>query len=329
MWEARLHRILVEEGWRLIEGCRGTYIHDVCGAVLIVYVDDLLMVAGPAATEELWQKIESQVDFRDPPSPICQYLGAHDSLSTVCNDDPRRGRELKVHMQGYTEKAVGRFEVELGSTLPRAQTPYVPEKVWTETPDGAGEFVNSCASHVATLLFLSRVCCPDVSSAARRLCSAVSQYARLGAHQVVRVPEADGSCRDRQGVGPLRPGFRRRARPHRLGLERRGGDHAVHQRRVRGDLCASIGADLAARVGQPEAGLHSVQHLRTGDCRIVGWPAGGRHPGTVHVVGVVGQRRRMGLQGGQHSSAGRSETRILQEVEALDADAAREHWFLA
>lgn len=249
LWEARLHHILVEEGWRLIEGCPGTYVHDVCGAVLIVYVDDLLMVAGPAATEEFWQKMESQVNFRDPPSPIFQYLGAHHSLSTVCHDDPGRGRELRVHMQGYTEKAVGRFEAELGSTLPCTQTPCVPEKVWMETPDGPGEFVNSCASHVATLLFLSCVCRPDVSSAVRRLCSAVSQW-RLS-HDLALTRLLSCACtKTRIGAARGRP---------------RGPPAACSwrsSRRVRGGLgrsCGPAGSKVAQR---PALAKRRLSHCR-------------------------------------------------------------------
>ena len=40
----------------------------------------------------------------------------------------------------------------------------------------AGEFQTTCASHVATLLFASRVCRPDVCEAVQRVCTQVAKW---------------------------------------------------------------------------------------------------------------------------------------------------------
>lgn len=67
MWERKLHRVLLGMGWRIVESGPGTHVHDESGSAMVVYVDDLLLVAGEAESDMIWERLGSEVDFKDPP----------------------------------------------------------------------------------------------------------------------------------------------------------------------------------------------------------------------------------------------------------------------
>lgn len=152
------------------------YVHSATRAALIVYVDDLLMVASAAEASALWAGIDAEINFQAPPAPIGQYLGARYRLSPYSVANPEGEMVLAVDMIDYTRKAIEKFKCECGHDLGRARSPFMSDQFWAAAADAPGVFSASCSSYVATLIFLSRVCRPDISAAVRRLCTAVSRW---------------------------------------------------------------------------------------------------------------------------------------------------------
>ncbi len=64
-------------------------------------------------------------------------------------------------MAEYAQAAAGTFQEEKGATVSTVGSPYVYDG--NDADDKVqGVYQSSCASHAATLLFLARVCRPDL-----------------------------------------------------------------------------------------------------------------------------------------------------------------------
>ena len=72
--EARLDDIMKNLGWSSIPGNCGVYIHAQTGAAMVVYVDDMLLLASPRHTDSLWRDFEKSVQYKDPAAPLQRYL---------------------------------------------------------------------------------------------------------------------------------------------------------------------------------------------------------------------------------------------------------------
>ena len=78
-------------------------------------------------------------------------------------------------MEDYAMNSVNKFRGDYGKTLLKVSSPYFTNEDLAEERTKA-LFRDSCASHVATLLFLGRVARPDTSVAFQRLCRAVIKW---------------------------------------------------------------------------------------------------------------------------------------------------------
>ena len=78
-------------------------------------------------------------------------------------------------MDDYAANAVQRVNAEFGQTLRCVTSPYITLVEINETGQSPGRFSSSASSHVAILLFLSRVAHPDMSVAVQRLCRVVTK----------------------------------------------------------------------------------------------------------------------------------------------------------
>ena len=87
----------------------------------------------------------------------------------------------------------------------------MPEAELQDPGNGAEEsgiFAPTCASHTATVLFLSRVCRPDISTATQKICQVVSRWSTLDDKQLTRLMSylhhhADWRLRGVLGPGDL------------------------------------------------------------------------------------------------------------------------------
>jgi hypothetical protein len=68
---------LKDLGWKPVDNNPGVWFHIASKAVLVVYVDDLLLVADPRVSDKLWDEIGKVIDFQDPAAPIVRYLGTY------------------------------------------------------------------------------------------------------------------------------------------------------------------------------------------------------------------------------------------------------------
>ena len=59
-----------------ISGHGGTYTHAKTGAAMVVYVDDMMLLASPTDEDHLWRELEKSVLYKDPAAPLQRYLGA-------------------------------------------------------------------------------------------------------------------------------------------------------------------------------------------------------------------------------------------------------------
>ena len=71
--------------------------------------------------------------------------------------------------------AVAKVKREYGKTLHKVSSPYLTKEEFAQQSD-VGIFAGSCASPVATLLFLGRVARRDISVAVQRLCRVVTKW---------------------------------------------------------------------------------------------------------------------------------------------------------
>ena len=176
LWERTLQQIMREEGWHSLPEHGGVFVHAKSGAVMIVYVDDMLLLASPRDTPRIWRALEKRIKFKDPEAEMSRYLGARYRLDEVNPKRPDEPRRLQTDMDDYVHNACVRFQMEYGGRLQTVTSPFLPPEVVAEEGTPGGKFVKTCASHVATLLFLSRVARPDISVAVQRLCRVVSKW---------------------------------------------------------------------------------------------------------------------------------------------------------
>eukprot|EP00971_Amphidinium_carterae_P116855 2314279-Amphidinium_carterae.1 len=189
LWEQALSAHLVKRGWKKVDAVAGVWTRPIPGArdcaTMVVYVDDLLVSATEEETNKIWKELEEDVEFKDPPAEVSRYLGANHQVHE------EKGKTLmRVEMIGYTTAAIHKFEGDLGETLREAATPFDPQ--WGEDPRGEedsrldesdevveeppGRFARVAASHVATLLFLTRMARPDIATPVVRLSRSVTKW---------------------------------------------------------------------------------------------------------------------------------------------------------
>ncbi|CAK0852325.1 unnamed protein product [Prorocentrum cordatum] len=160
LWEAKSNSILKQRGWEPAGlDHPGVHVHP-DGGIFVVYVDDMLMIAPPSIAGPFWRALDTAIVFKEREQEIERYLGARYTMDPVNPACPSAARRLHTDMGDYVANALARF---------------------------ASEYGGSCASHVATLLFLSRVARPHIAVAAQRLCSVVSRWSTTHDAALVRL----------------------------------------------------------------------------------------------------------------------------------------------
>ena len=118
---------------------------------MVVYVDDMLLLAPPKDSNGIWRALEKSVCFKDPEAPLARYLGARYHFSDF---DPKRRqapRLTKTDMDDYAVNAVNRFKAEYGRKLHHVTSPYLAPEELAQICEEPGTVCASAASHVATL----------------------------------------------------------------------------------------------------------------------------------------------------------------------------------
>jgi hypothetical protein len=185
LWEKTLLSIMKSEGWTSLPGHGGVFLHLRTKAIMIVYVDDMLLLASKKDSRVHWSVLEKKIDFKDPAQGLARYLGARYSFSP--SDGSDSVRELLTDMDNYVLAAVAKFEKDHGAKLMKVSSPYLSPEEVAKCGEFPGTFSTTCASYVATLLFLSRVARPDVATAVQRLCRVVSKWSTTHDSMLIRL----------------------------------------------------------------------------------------------------------------------------------------------
>ena len=143
---------------------------------MVVYVDDMLLLASPRDTYSLWRDLEEGVQYKDPAAPLQRYLGVlynFDAFDLKISNVPR---SLLTSIDDYASNAMLRFKAEFRDKLTRMTSHYLATEEVGVEGYSSGRFSSSASSHVATCLFLSRDARLDISVAVQRLCRVVINW---------------------------------------------------------------------------------------------------------------------------------------------------------
>ena len=127
------------------------------------------------------------MDYKDPAAPLNRYLGALYQFDAFDPYKPKVPRSLLTSMDDCAANAVQRFKIEFGQKLTLVTSPYISSEELNEIGQSPGWFSSSASSHVATLLFLSRVARPDISVAVQRLCRVGTKLTTTHDAQLIRL----------------------------------------------------------------------------------------------------------------------------------------------
>ena len=74
LWEARFTDIMKNQRWIAIPGNGSVFLHGTTRAIIVAYVDDMLLLAKPREVSPLWRSFEKEVMLKDPDVPLTRYL---------------------------------------------------------------------------------------------------------------------------------------------------------------------------------------------------------------------------------------------------------------
>ena len=177
----------------------GLWLHKKTGAVMAVYVDDLLLAAGKHDEARLWKEIEHHVKFGEPATPISKFLGGHHKVVIEGGVST-----LTTQMKDFLLDAAGKFRIESGAErLASVRTPYLDEDFAAKGAEDPGVFAASASSHLMKVLFAARLCRPDLLVAITRLASKVSSWQKCHDRALRRLFQYIAHHADLELVGSL------------------------------------------------------------------------------------------------------------------------------
>ena len=203
LWDRHLRAILVKLQWRRVESHPGLYVHSVTMAILVVYVDDLLLAAPPAEEARLWAEIEAHVGFGGDPEAISKFLGGHHKVLI----DRSGVTSASCQMAEFISDAVQCYMDEIGvQRLPAVRSPYLDEDFVPKGQDDPGTMAKTASSHLMKLLFAARLCRPDLLVAITRLAAKVSCWQRCHDRHLHRMFQYLAHSADMELCGTLSVG---------------------------------------------------------------------------------------------------------------------------
>ena len=83
------------------------------GSIIIVYVDDVMLIASRENAFGHWKAIVAKVYVKDEAAPLSRYLVAQYRLDEYDAKSPLAVRSLTVSMTDYYRAVVGKFVEDL------------------------------------------------------------------------------------------------------------------------------------------------------------------------------------------------------------------------
>ena len=106
-----------EQGWTAIPGSGSVFLHGPTRAIMVVYVDDMFLVAKTKDGESIWRTLEKSVHFKVPEQPLARYPGARYKFEEFDSKKPNKARSMRTDMDDYALNAVAKFKREYDKTL--------------------------------------------------------------------------------------------------------------------------------------------------------------------------------------------------------------------
>jgi hypothetical protein len=183
IWDAHLGARLRLEGWLPVLNQPGCWHHLATASSLVVYVDDLLMIAAREHEDALWAGIEKHIIFSEPALPIDRYLGAHYVIEKFKDKHNTECMSFSVEMSDFCASACKVYSADVQRLvgaghlkLQKADTPYTAEDTAGDSDEPAGVLSGVCASHLMRLLYAARVARPDLQTAIVRLAKYITKW---------------------------------------------------------------------------------------------------------------------------------------------------------
>ncbi len=153
-WYEKFKTEMIRLGWRVSAYDPCLFIHDQEGTFLVVYVDDMIVLAPDQKTIDLFKRDLFKV-FSMTDQDECKYfLGVHID---------RADRSLKIHQKTAIIQILKRYGLE---DIPPIKTPIreIPSKNTGER--ASPEFIKTYISKVGSLNYISQTSRPDITFAA-------------------------------------------------------------------------------------------------------------------------------------------------------------------
>ena len=168
--DKHLSAILNRLGWLRQEIHPGLLLHMATGAILTVYVDDLMMAAGLRDEGSLWGSLEKVVEFGEQSFSINKFLGNIHDFYTLDGFS-----SLTVKMNAFHISVAKRYmDVIKVTSSPHVRSPYLTEDFSMKGSEGPGLQAQTASSHFMKVLFAARLCRPDLLVGITRLPSSSS-----------------------------------------------------------------------------------------------------------------------------------------------------------
>ena len=172
-WHEFFDNILVNKmrGQR-VEEFPSLWFFDEWRVLVAAYVDDVITAGPSAGVQKFWASVCEHVTFDNITTPG-RYLGRDHAIVNTSN-----GKAIFMSMTDFARSAVALYEDQFGVLKP-CDTPFISESLLTvEGFESSGHLAGNAASLLMKLLWLARLCRPDLSYAIVSLAGAISKWSR-------------------------------------------------------------------------------------------------------------------------------------------------------
>ena len=180
-WDQHLRKTLID-GMHCVavDGHPSVFFHETWKLLIVVYVDDIL-VAGPSSSQdEFWVELRKTIEL-DEVEELSQFLGrGHSITETQCVMD----------MRDYARESVALYLEIAGkdTVLRQVPTPFVSPGILTdEDYQSSGQIGQKASSILMKLLWLARLCRPDLSFPICLLAGQITTWSRNADKQLFRL----------------------------------------------------------------------------------------------------------------------------------------------
>ena len=180
-WDLHLRQVLQGDmGLIPIDGHPSVYFHKSWHLLIVVYVDDILAAGVLASQDKFWVAFRAQIQLDDV-EDISQFLGRFHHLEPG---------HCRLDMVDYCRDAVSLYLDVAGphTTLRKVSTPYVSEGILNQQDyEITGEIAIKASSVLMKLLWVCRLCRPDLAFCISMLAGQVSKWNRNCDKQLFRL----------------------------------------------------------------------------------------------------------------------------------------------